>query len=284
MAEKVGLPAMVVMDGFITSHSVENLETLTDEQVKNFVGEYEPKDSLLNFQDPKTFGAVSLPDSYFEFKVDQEKMLEKAVDIFQEVSEEYYEMFKNGDEKRFGTDCKIHSCDEEVGCKNNDTCTEKCFESSGLRHTTSGVENFKPKKSDVFECYKVDDAEKVIVAAGSVAGTIKDVVDEKRNNGEKVGLLKIELFRPFPFEKIASVLKNVKKVAVMDRSLASGSKPPIYSDLASVSLEKNCNFSLRSYVYGLGGRDVFEKDIEGVFEDMDEEGDFGEVRFLGSEK
>ncbi len=245
VAEKVGLPVMVVMDGFITSHSVENLKTLPDEQVKNFVGEYDPKDFLLDVKNPKTFGSIALPDSYFEFKVEQEKMLEKTVNIFQEVSGEYYEMFSVQD-----------SGDVEV-------------------------QNFEPKKLDVFECYKVDDAEKVIVATGSVAGTIKDVVDKRRGNGEKVGLLKIKLFRPFPFEKIASVLKNVKKVAVLDRSLASGSKPPIYSEVVS-SL---CNFSgkvdVLSYVYGLGGRDVFKKDIERVFEEMDEEDGSGEVGFLG---
>lgn len=257
VAEKVGLPVMVVMDGFITSHSVENLETLTDERVKNFVGEYEPKDSLLNFQDPKTFGAVSLPDSYFEFKVEQEEMMKKAIDIFQEVSEEYYDMFSD----------KRH----ETGCK---TCS--CY--------SVEVENFQPKKSDIFECYEVDDAEKVIVVIGSVAGTIKDVIDERREKGEKAGLLKVKLFRPFPFDEIVDVFKNVKKIAVMDRSLASGSKSPIYSDVVNALNDLDERFEIMSYVYGLGGRDVFKRDIERVFDEMDGEGERGDVLFLGLER
>lgn len=254
VAEKSGLPVMVIMDGFITSHSVENLEILPDEKVKDFIGEFNPEHSLLDVVNPKTFGAIALPDSYFEFKIQQEEAMNKVVEVFKKVSQDFYEMFENCSSSKQG----------------------------GMTHYSNVV-----KKSDVFECYKVDDAEKVIVVAGSTAGTVKDLVDEKRENGKKVGLLKIKLFRPFPFEQLANVLKNVKKVAVLDRAFASGSKSPIYSDV----VEANCNSPLRdkenrncfvrSYVYGLGGRDVFKKDIERVFDEMNEVNNSNRVRFLG---
>ena len=73
----------------------------------------------------------------------------------------------------------------------------------------------------LFEAYRLEDAERAVVMIGSAAGTTKDAIDRLREKGEKVGLLKIRLYRPFPADAIAEALKNVKAVAVMDRAEAT---------------------------------------------------------------
>jgi pyruvate ferredoxin oxidoreductase alpha subunit len=231
LAESVRLPAMVIMDGFTTSHSVENLEILESAIAKDFVGEYQPKDYLLNFDDPKTFGPVGLPNSYFEFKRSQ-------VEAMNGVIPKLAEIFKD-----FG-------------------------EISGRNY-------------EIFEAYNLEDAERAIVVAGSTAGTAKVAVDELRAKGEKVGLLKIKLFRPFPHKRIAEALKNVKQVAVLDRSISFGSNPPIYSEIVqSLYTIQNTQHGIQSYVYGLGGREIFKKDILEVFGDFNK-GDGKKINYIG---
>ncbi len=137
LAETVKLPVMVIMDGFTTSHSVENLEILEMQAVKNFVAEYNPKNSLLDFENPKTFGPVSLPNSYFEFKRAEIEAMNGVVAKLSETNRNYAEI-------------------------------------SGREY-------------DLFEAYRLDDAEKAIIVAGSTAGTAKVAVDELREKGEKVG-------------------------------------------------------------------------------------------------
>lgn len=217
LAERVGLPVMVIMDGFNTSHSVENLEILDAEVVKKFVGEYAPENSLLDTENPVTFGPVTLQGSYFEFKIDQERAMEKVSGEYAKITKEY---------------AKI-----------------------------SG------KKYALFEEYATKDAEKILVLAGSVAGTAKDAIDEMRKYGKKVGLVKIELFRPFPFAEIASALKNAKEIIVLDRAQSIGSNPPLYSEIInSLHRIENCKLKVRNCIYGLGGRDVFKKQIEKILE------------------
>ncbi|MGC9310351.1 MAG: pyruvate ferredoxin oxidoreductase [Candidatus Aenigmatarchaeota archaeon] len=114
------------------------------------------------------------------------------------------------------------------------------------------------KKYPLFEEYRLKDAERAIVVAGSTAGIAKDVVDRLRAKGEKVGLLKIRLYRPFPSEEIEKALRG-KKIAVLDRSMAFGANPPLYLDITAAADD------VQSCIYGLGGRDIFSGDIEDIF-------------------
>ncbi len=231
LAEKSELPAMVIMDGFITSHSVENLETIPDEGVKKFVGEYKPEKYLLDIDNPSVFGPVGLPDSYMDFKVDQEEAMQKVFDNFDDVSDEFKKL-------------------------------------SGRDY-------------DVVEGYKTDGAEHIVVVAGSTAGTAKDVVDKLRDGGKKVGLLKIKLFRPFPHEKIGNILSKARNIAVMDRALSFGTNAPLYSEIINSCKFSSVSHYVSSYVYGLGGRDIFAKDIEKVFEDLISGETSKGVRYIG---
>jgi len=121
----------------------------------------------------------------------------------------------------------------------------------------------------LIECYKTEDAEKVIVAMGSVCGTIKEVVDALRKRGKKVGLLKIITYRPFPRNKIYEVLKDVPKVAVLDRALSLGAEAPLYSEIKSIFFGKKRTPKLmRSFIGGLGGRDITLDSIETIFKKL----------------
>jgi pyruvate/2-oxoacid:ferredoxin oxidoreductase alpha subunit len=78
------------------------------------------------------------------------------------------------------------------------------------------------RRYGVIECYRTDDAEVILVALTSVASIGHDVVDELRNEGKKVGLLRIRMFRPFPLQEITAVLRNAAKVVVIDRNISHG--------------------------------------------------------------
>lgn len=88
----VRLPVMVNMDGFIISHAVENLQPLTDEDVREFIGEYKPETILLDPEQPVTFGPLDLQDYYFEHKRQQVEGLENALEIIPEVADEFAEL------------------------------------------------------------------------------------------------------------------------------------------------------------------------------------------------
>jgi pyruvate ferredoxin oxidoreductase alpha subunit len=108
-----------------------------------------------------------------------------------------------------------------------------------------------------FEEYRTQDAEVCIVVMSSAAGTCKDAVDEMRNEGLKVGLLKPRVFRPFPNQKIAEALKNMKAVAVLDRSSSPGAfGAPLFGEIRSALYDYERRPKIVNYVYGLGGRDI----------------------------
>jgi pyruvate ferredoxin oxidoreductase alpha subunit len=121
----------------------------------------------------------------------------------------------------------------------------------------------------LFEKYKMDDAESVIVAMGSTAGTTKVIVDDLRAKGIKAGLLKPRVFRPFPKEELADALKGAKAIAVLDRSDAlNGNEGPLCLEVKASLYDKGINKIVLNYIYGLGGREVKVEDIEGVYNDL----------------
>jgi pyruvate ferredoxin oxidoreductase alpha subunit len=118
----------------------------------------------------------------------------------------------------------------------------------------------------LIEEYCLRDAEKVIVAMGSVCGTVKEVIDELRAKGKKVGLLKISCLRPFPQQAICQALKNVSKVAVIDRALSLGSFAPLAAEIKAAFFGKKKKPEvISSFIVGLGGRDITKNSIREVF-------------------
>ncbi|MBW2991174.1 pyruvate ferredoxin oxidoreductase [Candidatus Woesearchaeota archaeon] len=141
------------------------------------------------------------------------------------------------------------------------------------------------KKYDFFEGYRLAGAEKVIVCANSSAGTVRVVVDELREKGEKVGLLKMRVFRPFLNEMVVEKLCHVKAVAVLDRSDSFGAfGGPIFSEIRSSFHEENEKPHIIDYIYGLGGRELDIAQIKKVFNELEEvkKGNVSKrVRYLG---
>ena len=119
---------------------------------------------------------------------------------------------------------------------------------------------FGRKGITLLEKYKIDDAEDVIVAMGSVCGTVKDFIDKKRKEGLSLGLLKIVTYRPFPKKEIFNLLKDKKNVFVLEKAISLGSDGPLYTEIKSLfenSLPKICGF-----IAGLGGRDITFNTLE----------------------
>jgi pyruvate ferredoxin oxidoreductase alpha subunit len=119
------------------------------------------------------------------------------------------------------------------------------------------------RRNYALEPYRLDDAGSVLVALGSTAGTVKDVVDELRDEGEQVGLLKIRSFRPFPTSALRGLLAGRREVIVLDRADSPGGAPPLAADVAFALA--GLGATLRSHVYGLGGRDLHPEAIRQLF-------------------
>ena len=230
------LPLMVCQDGFITSHSIENIQLENDEDVKKFVGQYKPEHYLLNRDEPIAVGPLDLQAYLFEHKAQQAEAMKKAKEVIKEVSEEFAE--------------------------------------------------WTGRKYEFFEKYKLDDAEIAIVCMNSTTGTTKAVVDRLREQGIKAGLLKIRMYRPFPAEEIAEVLSHLKAVAVLDKADSlNAAGGALFEDVTSAMYVNKKQVPMVNYVYGIGGRDTTEKQLESVYTDLSEIAKTGEIgepyRYLG---
>lgn len=135
------------------------------------------------------------------------------------------------------------------------------------------IEEAQSEFKDIFgreyglvEEYKTEDADTIMVAVSTAASTAKDVIDELREKGEKVGLLRIRFFRPFPFKKVREVLSSAKKVVVMDRNLSPGSGGIVFQEVKSALYNESHKPPVYGYIAGLGGRDITVNTINKIFE------------------
>jgi pyruvate ferredoxin oxidoreductase alpha subunit len=225
------LPVMVGLDGFTLSHTLENVEALTDDVVKQFVGTRQLPNVLthegktapfkLDPENPMTMGPIALQNYYFEFKRQQEEAMENALAVIQQVNSEYAEV-------------------------------------SGRSYGNGLV-----------DAYCLEDAEIAAVCLGSTAGTLKTVVDELRQEGVKAGLLRIRTFRPLPVKDIQRALKNVKAVAVMDKCMSFGGYGgPVFHEVRHVLYGADTCPYVVNYIYGLGGRDTSPRELRTIYEDL----------------
>jgi len=127
----------------------------------------------------------------------------------------------------------------------------------------SELEPLSGRGYDAVEEYRLDGAERVIVALGSSAGTVKDVVDELRDEGDPVGLLKIVSFRPFPAARVGALLRGVSSVIVLDRAASPGGAAPLLAEVTAAVSGRAVD--VFGHVYGLGGRDLHPGDVRDVF-------------------
>lgn len=114
--------------------------------------------------------------------------------------------------------------------------------------------------------YYCDDAEIVLITMGSMTGTAREAVKKLRKEGKKVGLIKLTVFRPFPSPELKEILSGVKGVAVIDRNISPGAYGAMYSDLAAAYTNEKEKPILKNFITGLGGREIFVKNFEEMYE------------------
>ncbi len=119
--------------------------------------------------------------------------------------------------------------------------------------------------------YRTDDADIIIMAMGSIIGTIKDVIDKLRDRNVKVGLLKVRSFRPFPVEAIKNVLKDSKVVVVLDKNISLGlNEGALFTETKSSLYNTKIDVPIVGYMVGHGGRDIKVDLIEKIVDDAKE--------------
>ncbi|RJS49717.1 MAG: pyruvate ferredoxin oxidoreductase [Methanobacterium sp.] len=203
------LPSMVCLDGFILTHTVEPVDIPSQELVDSFLPEYQPQESFLDPENPRSLGTFTDPNYYMEARYQMEVAMEKSKKVIEKVNQEFSEIF--------GRDYSV------------------------------------------VEEYRCEGAEIILIAMGSICSTIRDVVDDMRGRSEKVGLLKVRNYRPFPKKEIYEAVKNADRVAVLDKNISFGMGGALYTEIkANIDVE-SCGF-----IVGLGGRDITPEHIEDI--------------------
>jgi pyruvate ferredoxin oxidoreductase alpha subunit len=228
---EVLLPVIVGLDGFTLSHSLENVQALPDDIVKKFVGTRQLP--LVTTHEGKNA----------PFRLDPEKPMTMGPVAFPN----YYFEFKRQQEEAMRNALKIiQQVNEEY---------------AQITGRTYG--------NGLLDSYRLEDAEIAIACLGSTAGTVKNVVDELREEGVKAGLLRIRTFRPLPVEGIVEALRKVKAVAIMDKSMSfGGNGGPVFQEVRHVLYDLPTHPCVVNYIYGLGGRDTSPSQMRKIYEDL----------------
>jgi pyruvate/2-oxoacid:ferredoxin oxidoreductase alpha subunit len=115
----------------------------------------------------------------------------------------------------------------------------------------------------ILDTYRCDDAELLLVSMGSLASEAMDAVDMLRNAGQRVGVLNVRLYRPFPAARVAAAIRDTgcRGIAVMEKDVSYGYEGALCSDLKAALFDHRVDAFAHSYILGLGGRDVGTADI-----------------------
>ena len=243
VAEQMHLPAMVNIDGFVLTHTYESVSVPSPAQIKKYLPSYKPKSGdYLETSNPKSFGAFASPAYYMELREE----LHNALRDSRKVLKKEYEILKKAIPdiiKKSETKAKVNN---------------------------ALVEYYGPKNPTT-----------VLVAMGSLVGTVKDAVDEiasqpglkAKLNIDSVGVLKIKCYRPFPEDEVLKIIKKAKYVAVLEKAISLGaSDGPLALDMKAAAKNETLA-KVQSFIVGLGGKDVTKKMIDGVLVSVKKNGD-----------
>lgn len=144
------LPLMVCQDGFITSHSIENIELIEDEKVKEFVGKYKPEHYLLNAKEPMAIGPLDLQAYLFEHKYQQAEAMKKAKDVILKVSKDFEEL--TGRKYSFFEEYRLDDAEFAIVCMNSTAGTVKAvvdeLRAKGIKAGLLKIRVFRPFPAD----------------------------------------------------------------------------------------------------------------------------------------
>ena len=222
IAETVHVPVMVCYDGYILSHTVMPVDVPTPEQVDAFLPSYTPH-TILDPADPRNINQVTLADP----------RANEVGETCHGYMELRYQLQQSLDAAR--------ACAVEV-----DQAYGRHF-GRGWGGMTWG--------------YKNDDADVLLMAAGSLASEATVAVDALRENGCKAGVLAVRVYRPFPERELREQVRNAKLVIVFDKSLSYGYQGPICADVKAALYGTPGGPAVHGYIAGLGGRDVKTREL-----------------------
>ncbi len=247
LAESLRLPVMVNVDGFILTHSYESVIIPDSKKIKQFLPAYKPlKGTYLDPKNPVTLGAFFTPAYYLETREALHTDLLASLPVIKKE----YKKFKNIFFEEFA-----HAAIHDNNLKKN----KRQIIDDGL------VEYYGPAKPET-----------ILVALGSLNGTILETIKDIQN----IGVLKIRVYRPYPTEAINKIITRAKNIAVIDKAINFGQTGPLYSDIKTgLDITKAQKINIRSYVVGLGGRDVTKKMIKLIIKDAPRRNN--QVKFIG---
>lgn len=230
--ERVLLPIIVSFDGFLVSHTSERIKVLSDEKiVQEFLG------------GPRKIPKIELQGQMVDYSLNPKNPVPVTfgpLDLY-----DYY--FEHKIPQALAME-RAYDVIKEVH--------EEYAKLTGRRYGNG-----------LIDPYKVEDADVVAIVMGSAAGTMRYVVDEMREEGYKIGLVRIRTFRPFPYRELANVLSSAKVIGVFDRSQDMGAQGgPLFVETRSALYDLGNKPLVMDYVYGLGGRDMPPKLIRSAFE------------------
>ncbi len=205
MAEEVLFPAMVHIDGFFLSHVIEDMELPAEEDVRDFIPDYEHP-FVLDPDKPVSMGCYAPPFIYPETKKAQEVDFEATKQKILKTWEEFGRIFGR---------------------------------------------YYSP-----VELYRMEDARIALLVMGSLSETAMLAVDEMRDAGEAVGLIRLRLWRPFPFAELRAAVKDIELLVVLDRAISFGMGGPVCSEVRSALYNLVERPPVIGFIGGLGGRDI----------------------------
>ena len=222
IAESVYVPVMVCYDGFLLSHAEMPVDIPTQLEVDRFLPPYQPH-TVLDPASPKNYNLVTLANP----RVNAEGILCHG---YMEIRYLLQEALQNSRET-------IAQVGQEFG------------------------EVFGRSYTNLFWEDRMDDAEIAIVAMGSLAMEAIVAADILRDEGHRVGVLGLRVFRPFPKSSLVAALQKSRLIVVFDKNVSYGLEGATCSEIKAALYGSGTNAVIRNFIVGLGGRDVRAKDI-----------------------
>ena len=217
--QRVMLPVIVAMDGFVTSHTQMVVDLPTQEQVDALL----PACNIphrLKHDHPSTFGGMTFSSETEHHRYAIQQSMEQVFPVLEEARDEFENIFGR-------------------------------------------------RPAGALETFETEDADIILIACNTMARTLHTVVNERRAKGEKVGMIRMKLFRPFPREQVLAAVGTAKKVAVLDRNHSPGSGGIFWQEIAT-TLRERPDVLLQDYLVGLGGGDVTPENINVIIDDLNQ--------------
>ncbi len=217
LAQTVSIPVMVCYDGYLLSHTYMPFDQPDQAKVDAFLPDFSPT-HFLDPANPGNFNTVTLPDI--------------RADLDGKMAPGYIEIRHNLQED-------LRASLDAYAVIDNAFYNE-----------------FGRGKTPFIEQYNCDDAEFIAVCIGSLSYQLRDVIDIMLQNGTKIGVMGIQMYRPFPDQAIISVLAGKKCAIVFEKALSYGNQGALYADIKSALYSCDVKPHIHNYILGLGGREI----------------------------